>query len=911
MLSATEAKLGRANAQTIRSLQAVGANLGMQGRLREGELMFRSAVERLIESKKGNSPLEIELYRALATNLHWQRRYAEARAMALRQLLLSLDVYGEKHRTTASAYEQLGDMHYYQRRHAEAQRLYERALAIVKQLDASGGLFTASLNASLADNLFHLGETDRAISQVRDTLAVYQRELGKDHNNTGLGHYNLGIRLLDTKKYSEAKVHFAAALNIWERNSSGGPVWGALGGLGDCHLHNGRIPEAVDYYRRSLAAKHIGSERRAKNSGGLFNLGLALFCNRDFAEAEQHLTAAVDAFERSRLSSAFSSLERSVASGASPAQLLAMLLARRSEPDLAWSRFEQSLARGLMDELRIRQQRLLTEDEAARMQRLKAELDGTEALDQQLSQLREGTDEPPARLEEVTRKKVRLQLEIAEVHKQAAKRHDEQLSGTAYDLNRIQPHLPADSALVAWLDEQIGTLTEHWAVVVRNQGAPTWIRLNGSAADGAWTEREAELGNTVAALIANRPGPRDSENIGSLIRELSARRITPLLPALAATKDLPEVRHLIVLPSASLNGVPIELLVHRYTVSYAPSATVLAWLAERRSGRDGDERMESRGGSELRPQTLLAVGDPIFASEEDAKSGMLLAERNHAARVKEGTVATVRQRILRSVVRGDGQFSPLPGARQELATIAKAFRQRHGSVTLLTGAEATEARLRQFAESQQLVDYRYVHFATHAVVDMRQAFRSALILSTDFQTQPNIKDLEAMEYTDGRLSAEEIMRSWDLNADLVVLSACQTGLGKYVSGEGHIGFAQALLLAGARSVLLSLWKVDDAASTLLMTRFYRNLLASRLDRTKPASKAEALSQAKEWLRQLTPDDVALELQRLAVDSDAERGTKTRRQSAPIPADTTSEAKSLKPYKHPFFWAGFVLIGDPN
>ena len=97
---------------------------------------------------------------------------------------------------------------------------------------------------------------------------------------------------------------------------------------------------------------------------------------------------------------------------------------------------------------------------------------------------------------------------------------------------------------------------------------------------------------------------------------------------------------------------------------------------------------------------------------------------------------------------------------------------------------------------------------------------------------------------DGRLTAEEVLEQWHLNADLVTLSACQTALGKYENGEGFVGFAQALILAGSRSVCLSLWKVDDTATALLMNRFYENLLGKREGLKGPMKKAEALAEAK-------------------------------------------------------------------
>src|SRR4029077_20951512 len=101
--------------------------------------------------------------------------------------------------------------------------------------------------------------------------------------------------------------------------------------------------------------------------------------------------------------------------------------------------------------------------------------------------------------------------------------------------------------------------------------------------------------------------------------------------------------------------------------------------------------------------------------------------------------------------------------------------------------------------------------------------------------------------SDGRLTAEMILHNWKLDADLVVLSACQSALGKQVGGEGYLGFAQALFLAGARSLVLSLWQVDDTATALLMVRFYQNLLGKREGLTKPLVKAEALREAKQWL----------------------------------------------------------------
>src|SRR5262249_40356029 len=153
------------------------------------------------------------------------------------------------------------------------------------------------------------------------------------------------------------------------------------------------------------------------------------------------------------------------------------------------------------------------------------------------------------------------------------------------------------------------------------------------------------------------------------------------------------------------------------------------------------------------------------------------------------------------------------------------------------------------------------------------------------------------------------VRTWDLDADLVVLSACESGLGRYAGGEGYLGLAQALFVKGARSLVLSQWKVDDKATALLMTRFYQNLLGRRPGLSQPLPKAAALDEAKRWLRELTVDEAGTELATL------ERGTVrplVKEVDGPPPrAAAAPKPAGVRPYAHPYYWASFILIGDPR
>ena len=124
--------------------------------------------------------------------------------------------------------------------------------------------------------------------------------------------------------------------------------------------------------------------------------------------------------------------------------------------------------------------------------------------------------------------------------------------------------------------------------------------------------------------------------------------------------------------------------------------------------------------------------------------------------------------------------------------------------------------IQERARSGELKGYRFLHFAAHGKANPDVALSSALLLAPEPAGLASA-DPTAVE-TDGAISADQIVQTWDLDADLVVLSACETGLGRYAGGEGYLGFTQALFVKGARSVVLSLWKVDDRATALLMKR---------------------------------------------------------------------------------------------
>ena len=229
---------------------------------------------------------------------------------------------------------------------------------------------------------------------------------------------------------------------------------------------------------------------------------------------------------------------------------------------------------------------------------------------------------------------------------------------------------------------------------------------------------------------------------------------------------------------------------------------------------------------------------------------------------------------------------------------------------LLFGSQASEQRLDELIAAGELPKYRILHLATHGEMHPTRPSLCALLLARDRLPDPARQLREGKKVYDGRLTVAAL-QTWPLAADLVVLSACETGLGRHGGGEGYLGFSQVLFRRGARSLVLSLWKVDDVATALLMHRFYQNLLGKRPDLPKRLGRAAALAEAQAWLRRLTRQ----EAEGLAVDlsGGAWRGKVEQLRLAPTDPKQPPPAPRAgdRPFAHPAYWSAFILLGDPD
>jgi CHAT domain-containing protein len=241
-------------------------------------------------------------------------------------------------------------------------------------------------------------------------------------------------------------------------------------------------------------------------------------------------------------------------------------------------------------------------------------------------------------------------------------------------------------------------------------------------------------------------------------------------------------------PFAALAVAPNRPLIVDHELVSLPSASAFALQRQILANRP------------LAPETVAVIADPVFSTNDDRLSS--------GARVNEPAVT----RIIQHGPGGPGQLSipRLPFTRWEADQILAV--SPAGSTLKAVDFNANRA----IAGSGELSHYRYVHFATHGYVDTERAGFSAIVLSMfDKEGKPQ----------DGFLRTHDIY-NLKLPAELVVLSACETGLGKEVTGEGVEGLTRAFMYAGARRVVVSLWNVNDKATASLMQRLYTEMLRS-------------------------------------------------------------------------------------
>jgi len=960
------------------SYSSVGYNLDAQGKYARAQPLFEKALELNRRLLTDDHPHTAASYGRVALNLNAQGKYADAQPLFEKALEINRRLLTDDHPFTANSYNNVASNLNLQGKYGQAQPLFERALEIYRRLLTDDHPDTALGYNNVAHNLAARGKYAQAQPLFEKSLEIRRRLLTDDHPGTADSFSGVARNLADQEKYAQAQPLFDKALEIRRRLLTDDHPNTALSynNLAMNLKAQGKYAQAQPLYEKALDIdRRLLTDDHPDTARSYNNVAYNLNAQGKYLQARDQWLNAVKSLDAARLRIAFSGLERAGGTNQSVRPGLAAVLARLGRPTEAWRPLEEDLGRGLLDELAARQHRRLTPAERDRLRELTTEL---ERFDKLVETTPKNLDqaERAKRFEDLKRQRELASIALGEFQTKLVGEYGP-LAGQVAALNEIQAVLPADAALVGWVDippagpSAADPDGEHWGVVVRSRGIPAWVPMAGTGPDGLWTKDDTVLAGRIRTELRSRPGAGTAD-LRSLIERLRTQRLEPLLDALGATADgQPPTRRLIVLPSRAMAGIPVEALIapdDTRTVSYAPSATVFKYLREQR-------RPDRHAG-------LLALGDPVYGGPDRlsdpkplpdhgllvnvvipgsnaathglkpgdvlvAYNGMALNKKDDLKAVAEdqkpigvdvwrdgrssrqdlapgklgivldprpAPVAIAENRKLQQVLvaarAGDEDFARLPGTRYEVEALARLFQSDDRPTWTLLGADASEPELDRLATSGELGRFGFIHLATHGVIDEDVPARSAVILAQTGLPDPLQQALNHKPVFDGRLSVREIQRGWELKAELVTLSACETALGRDAGGEGFVGFTQALLMSGTRSVCLSLWKVDDTATALLMQRFYANLLGRRPGLTAPLPKAEALREAKAWLRGLRRAEALALTAELSGGVARGKGAKAR-QPDELAAANPAGGDNDRPYAPPYFWAAFVLAGDPD
>jgi CHAT domain-containing protein len=709
---------------------------------------------------------------------------------------------------------------------------YESALSLMRAVGNRRG--EAVILGNIGFNYSLLGEKQKALDNYELALSLYRangdrRGEAETLNNSGFVYSSLGEKQKALNNFSLALPLFRT---IGDRRGEGT----TLNNIGAIYQSLGEQQKALDHYALSLPLQRaIGN--RSGEANTLYNLAIVERQQGNLTEARANIEAVIVIIESLRTKVTNQELRSSYfATVQNYYEFYTDLLMRlhKQSPNAgldgeALQASERARARALLETLaeagaNIRQgvDPALVERERSLQLRLNA------TAQNQIKLLtgaytKAQADAIAKEIEALTTELQGVETQI----RQTSPRYAALTQPQPLNVKEIQTQvLDADTVL---LEYSLGTEKSYlWAVTqtsIKSYELPKREEIE-TAARRVYElldERNREIADETPVQLSARLKRADAEY------SIAAARLSQIVLAPVAAQ-LGNKRLLVVsdgalqyIPFAALpeptagNSTPLAV---KHEIVSLPSASTISALRRETKGRKPAAR------------AVAVLADPVFESDDERVK--------RAASVVKGAQGKRRELPLgmeraagESGLRGgeESLFPRLPGTRDEARQI----------LSLVPPAQSKRAfdfaANRQTATSAELSQYRYIHFATHGILDSVHPELSGIVLSmVDEKGTPQ----------DGFLRAHEIY-NLKLPAELVVLSACQTGLGKEVKGEGLVGLTRGFMYAGAPRVVVSLWSVEDDATAELMARFYRGMLRDKL---RPAAALRAaqvsLMKEREW-----------------------------------------------------------------
>ena len=774
-IAINEKVLGRGHPQTIDSINLLGLVYRSTNDHAKAERLLQEAVESTERTLGDEHPMLVTYLANLAA-LHIDLGdYAHVERDLRRALVIGEKTLDPNDRSVARVLANLGGYYRYKKQYDLAEPLLERALLIEETKLGQD-------HPIVAETLQSLGVVARERKNYRRALELYQRALDIRQRALGPEHPLVGNLLNNIANIFKIEGHYAKAIETYQRvvqstERSVGPYNTlrilALGNLARTYAAQGDIPNAIMFQTRVDSL-----------------LEAALTLDLTVGSERQKLAYLDSLAERNHRTI---SLNVSLAPNDQAASALAALVVLQRKGRVL-DAISQSLT-ALRQRSDAEDRSLLDQLNSTTAQLARLALSGTQNLEPEQRQ---------KQIKSLEEQREKLEAEIS--HRSA----EFQASSQTVTLAAVQSAIPPDSALVEFAvyrpfdpkaesnDEAYGS-PHYVAYVLRAQGAPQWKELG----------ETREIDSAITSLRQALGDP--NREVKRLARALDKKVLQPIRELVG------NATRLLVSPDGELNLLPFGVLVderghyilERYSISYLTS------------GRDLLRMQVPR----LSHSAPVVVADPMFGDPPVVAANRESNGQNHAT--------DNRERFDYSQV----FFGPLPGVSQEV----RALRELLPDTTFLTKELATKTAL------QSINAPRILHIATHgfflpdhppANEDPRDApAREATRLAkwTAYSSNPLLRSGLALaganhpgdNKDNGILTALEAsgLNLW--GTKLVVLSACDTGVGVVRNGEGVYGLRRALVLAGAETQVMSLWPVSDRSTRELMVGYYKGLIQGR------------------------------------------------------------------------------------
>ena len=812
----------------------------------------------------------------------------------LKALQIRKELLGEKHTSVALNYNNIGIVYYDKKEYDLALEYHFKALQIRKELLGEKHTDAADSYNNIGAVYTYKNEYDLALEYYFKSLQIRKELLGEKHTEVSKCYNNIGFVYNSKNKYDLALQYYFKNIKLYKELLGEKHILEAENyyNIGDVYLNKSENVQALQYYQKAIAA----SLRNFNDTVNVYSVPLINdYLNWDYLLEALQTKAKIFADMNITLPKFQTSakLEISLRHYQACDTLISQVRKdmKTKSDKIALGTIASEVYKGAVDVCKTLSE--FQNSDMVRYNQLAFYFSEKNKSSVLLESLAGAEAQKFAGIPDTLLKKEnKLQIDIA-LYKKVLAEESDSLTETRFQDKLFKANRSYDSLItvfennypeyyelkynqnLATVDQISNLFDKKTAIISYFTGDSTiiiftvkkkkfYVTSTAKPADfeGKIESLRYNISNT--ALIASEYKPNSHESVDGY-QKAAYELYEILFPPKVKDALGKKMENLIIIPDGKLATLPFEVLhtrkytatwtdwenkayfsempylVKDYNISYTYSGN-LFYKSFNKTDKQKDIEI-----TELNDWLAFA---PVFDNENI--SGTAMRTRKLLKKVEETTPDSIKTRVFTR----DGMYiSELPGSLSETQSIFKLFERQDKKALLKTHLMANE----EFIKSGELEKYRYLHFATHGIVNEEKPELSGLILAQDTLCKE-----------DNILFAGEIY-NLKLNADLTVMSACETGLGKITEGEGVIGLTRALLYAGTKNIIVSLWQVSDNSTNELMVNFYENFL-----RDKPSGVFKTRKHFSNYSNHLQKAKLKL----------------------------IKESK----YAHPFFWSPFILIG---